>query len=44
MILNSTKTKVVLVTTNRKRQRLDREILDLKFNNEALYMISNDKI
>ena len=39
MILNSSKTKVILVTTNQKRQRLNKEILDLKFNK-----ISNDKI
>ena len=32
----------MLVTTNQKRQRLDKEILDLKFNEESL--ISNDKI
>ena len=34
----------MLVTTNQKRQRLDKEILDLKFNEESLNMISNDKI
>ena len=39
MILNSSKTKVILVTTNQKRKRLNKEILDLKFNK-----ISNDKI
>ena len=44
MILNSSKTKVMLVTTNQKRQRLHNENLDLKFNNEPLNMISNDKI
>ena len=44
MILNSSKTKVLLVTTNQKRQRLHNENLDLKFNNESLNMISNDKI
>ena len=44
MILNSLKTKVMLVTTNQKRQRLSNDNLDLKFNNETLNMISNDKI
>ena len=44
MILNSSKTKVMLVTSNQKRQRLPNDNLDLKFNNESLNMISNDKI
>ena len=44
MLLNASKTKIMLVTTNQKRQRLDKEILDLKFNEESLSMISNDKI
>ena len=44
MLLNSSKTKIMLVATNQKRQRLDKEILDLKFNEESLNMISNDKI
>ena len=44
MILNSSKTKVLLVTTTQKRQRLQNENLDLKFNNESLTMITNDKI
>ena len=34
----------MLVTTNQKRQRLDEEILDLKFNEESLSMTSNDTI
>ena len=38
------KQKIMLVTTNQKRQKLDEEILDLKFNEESLSMISNDKI
>ena len=42
MIINSLKTKVMLVTTNQKRQRLEK--LDLKFNNDTLNTISNDKI
>ena len=44
MLLNSSKTKIMLITTNQKRQRLDKEILDLNFNEESLNMISNDKI
>ena len=44
MILNSSKTKVILVTTNQKRQRLDNENLNLKFNDKTLNMIANDKI
>ena len=44
MILNSSKTKIMLVTTNQKRQRLSNDNIDLKFNNETLNMISNDKI
>ena len=34
----------MFVTTNQKRQRLDKEIFDLKFNEEPLSMISNDTI
>ena len=44
MVLNSSKTKVLLVTTTQKRQGLHNENLDLRFNNESLNMISNDKI
>ena len=44
MILNSSKTKVMLVTTNQRRLRLPNDSLDLKFNNETLNMITNDKI
>ena len=36
MVLNSAKTKVMLVTTNQKRQRLHNETLNLKFNDESL--------
>ena len=43
MLLNSSKTKVMLGTTNQKRLRLHTEIIDLKFNEEVLSMISNDK-
>ena len=44
MVLNSSKTKVLLVTTTQKRQGVHNENLDLRFNNESLNMISNDKI
>ena len=44
MILNSSKTKVMLVTTYQKRQRLTNDHLDLAYNKESLNMISNDKI
>ena len=44
MIINSLKTKVMLVKKNQKRQRLENEKLDLKFDNETLNTISKDKI
>ena len=44
MVLNSAKTKVMLVTTNQKRQRLQSETLNLEFNEESLKMITDDKI
>ena len=44
MVLNSAKTKVMLVTTSQRRNRLDCDSLNLKFNNEDLNMISNDKL
>ena len=34
----------MLVTTNQRRKRLDHDSLDLKYNNEDLNMISNDKL
>ena len=43
MIINSFKTKVMLVTTNQKRQRLENEKLDLEFNDKTLNTISKDK-
>ena len=42
--LNSTKTKIMLVRTNQKSQRLNNKKLDLKFNNDSLNMMTNDKI
>ena len=44
MVLNSTKTKVMLITTNQKRHGLDRDGLNLDFNMEPLQVITNDKI
>ena len=44
MIINSAKTKVMLVGTIKKRQRLNKETLDLNFSNDQLHMITNDKI
>ena len=44
MILNSSKTKVMLVTTNQRHLRLPNDSLDLKINIETLNMITNDKI
>ena len=44
MLLNSSKTKIMLVTTNQKRQILDKEIFDLELNEESLSMICNDII
>ena len=40
MILNSSKTKVMLITTNQKQQWLNNDYL----NNKSLNMISSDKI
>ena len=44
MVLNSAKTKVMLVTTSQKRQRLHNTNLNLQYIDETLKMISNDKI
>ena len=44
MVLNSAKTKVMLITTCQKRQRLASSNLHLKYSDESLKMISNDKI
>ena len=44
MLLNSEKTKVMLITTNQKRQRLPNTNLNLKYMDESLKTISNDKI
>ena len=44
MMLNSAKTKVMFVTTNQKRHRLDNDKLKLFYNDEELQAIDNDKI
>ena len=44
MVLNSAKTKVMLVTTNQKRLRLQNTNLNLQYMDETLKMISSDKI
>ena len=44
MVLNSAKTKVMLITTSQKRQRLANTSLNLKYMDETLKMTSNDKI
>ena len=44
MVLNSIKTKVMLITTSQKRQRLPNTSFNLKYMDETLKMISNDKI
>ena len=44
MMLNSIKTKVMLITTSQKRQRLPNTSFNLKYMDETLKMISNDKI
>ena len=44
MLLNAAKTKVMLVTTNQKRQRLNTASLKLDYMDESLQMVSCDKI
>lgn len=44
MLLNSAKTKVMLVTTNQKRQRLNNANLKLHYMDESLHMVSSEKI
>ena len=44
MVVNSAKTKVMLVTTNQKRLRLQNTNLNLQYMDETLKMISGDKI
>ena len=44
MLLNSNKTKVILVTTDQKRQRLNSASLQFNYIDESLNMTSSDKI
>lgn len=44
MLLNTSKTKVMLITTYQKRTSLTSENLDLHFNNDDLNTITGDKI
>ena len=44
MLLNSAKTKVMLVTTNQKRKRINTDKLNLIYNDESLSMTTSDKI
>ena len=44
MLLNATKTKVMLVTTDQKRQRLNNASLKLDYMDESLQSVSSDKI
>ena len=42
MLLNTEKTKVMLITTSQKRLHLHNSILNLTFNNDSLKNIDND--
>ena len=44
MVLNSAKTKVMFVTTDQKRQRLNNDNLKLSYNDNVLQTVINDKI
>ena len=44
MLLNSAKTKVMLVTTNQKCKRINTDKLNLIYNDESLSMTTSDKI
>ena len=44
MLLNTEKTKVMLITTSQKRPYLHNSILNLTFNNDSLKNIDNDKV
>ena len=44
MVLNSAKTKVMLITTSQKRHRLPSINLNLNYSEESLKVVSNDKI
>ncbi|MCG8113419.1 MAG: reverse transcriptase domain-containing protein [Candidatus Thiodiazotropha taylori] len=44
MVINSSKTKVMLITTSQKRSKLDNDTLQLKYKDVTLHMVSYDKI
>ena len=44
MVLNTAKTKVMLITTKQKRNGIVNDIIELKYNNDPLQTITNGKI
>ena len=44
MLLNTEKTKVMIITTRQKRLHLDESILSLSYNDIDLEIITGDKI
>ena len=44
MLINSTKTKAMLITTPPKRINLNNNNLQLTYNDEELSVVANDKI
>ena len=44
MLINTTKTKTMLIKTHRKRKSLTNDQLSLHLNNDELNMIMNDKV
>ena len=44
MVLNTLKTKVMLITTKQKRNGLNKDGIELKYNDDPLQTIANDKI
>ena len=44
MLLNTDKTKAMLVTTSQKRLHLNNDILHLTYNNDVLNSVENEKV
>ncbi|MCU7801060.1 MAG: hypothetical protein KZQ70_13210 [gamma proteobacterium symbiont of Lucinoma myriamae] len=44
MVINTDKTKLMLITTPQKRQRLENKDLNIKYRNNSLQTISSDKV
>ena len=44
MLLNTDKTKVMLITTSQKRLRLHDHVLNLTYNSDSLKNVNNDKV